>query len=117
VLGRPREKWSKRIALEMEMFNDIVVLDVGENMNKGKTFEFFKWANENATVPVYYTTGGEGDDGKREVGVGFKKVDYVVKADDDSFIVLSELERHLRLTPRENTYWGCKILTHHALMP
>ncbi|GAA5951724.1 hypothetical protein JCM3765_003095 [Sporobolomyces pararoseus] len=110
VLGRPREKWSKRIALEMEMFNDIVVLDVSENMNKGKTFAFFNWANENATVPVYYSTGGEGgEDGKKEVGVGFKKVDYVVKADDDAFIVLSELERHLRLTPRENTYWGYLI--------
>lgn len=107
VLGRPRAKWSKRIALEMEMFNDIVVLDVAENMNKGKTFAFFNWANENATVPVYYT-GGDRIGGKQEVGVGFKKVDYVVKADDDSFIVLSELERHLRLTPRENTYWGCE---------
>ncbi|GAA5911682.1 uncharacterized protein JCM6883_002446 [Sporobolomyces salmoneus] len=109
VLGRPREKWSKRIALEMEMFNDIVVLDVAENMNKGKTFAFFKWANENATVPVYYHAGGENEEGKKEVGVGFKKVDYVVKADDDAFIVLSELERHLRLTPRENTYWGYLI--------
>lgn len=113
VLGRPREKWSKRVSLEMEMFNDIIVLDVSENMNKGKTFEFFKWANENATVPVYYTnkegSNGEEGGGKREVGVGFRKVDYVVKADDDAFIVLSELERHLRLTPRENTYWGCKF--------
>lgn len=97
----------------MELFNDIVVLDTEENMNKGKTFEFFKWANENATVPVYYSPKNkkkrEGE--KRKVGVGFRKVDYVVKADDDSFIVLSELERHLRLTPRENTYWGCKSTT------
>lgn len=89
------------------MFNDIVVLDVAENMNKGKTFAFFNWANENATVPVYYSNGEVA--GKEEVGVGFKKVDYVVKADDDAFIVLSELERHLRLTPRENTYWGYLI--------
>ncbi|GAA5919792.1 hypothetical protein JCM1841_005865 [Sporobolomyces salmonicolor] len=107
ILGRPRAKWSKRIALEMEMFNDLVVLDVEENMNKGKTFQYFAWANENATVPVYYARRGEGQDGgARTVGVGFQKADYVVKADDDSFIVLSELERHLRITPRENTYWG-----------
>ncbi|GAA6012082.1 hypothetical protein JCM11491_001744 [Sporobolomyces phaffii] len=111
VLGRPRDKWSKRVALEMEMFNDIVVLDVAENMNKGKTFAFFRWAHENATVPVYYASRGDAAvvDGKRQVGVGFKKADYVVKADDDSFIVLSELERHLRLTPRHNTYWGYLI--------
>ncbi|GAA5863790.1 hypothetical protein JCM1840_005767 [Sporobolomyces johnsonii] len=107
ILGRPRAKWSKRIALEMEMFNDLVVLDVEENMNKGKTFQYFTWANENATVPVYYARRGEGEDGgARTVGVGFQKADYVVKADDDAFIVLSELERHLRITPRENTYWG-----------
>jgi hypothetical protein len=36
-----------------------------------------------------------------QVGVGFKKADYVVKADDDAFIRLDELERHLRVTPRE----------------
>lgn len=109
ILGRPRAKWAKRIALEMEMFNDMVVLDVEENMNKGKTFRYFEWASENATVPVYYSRPGEAGlvDGVRQVGVGFKKADYVVKADDDAFIVLSELERHLRITPRENTYWGC----------
>ncbi|BGP22721.1 glycosyltransferase family 31 protein [Rhodotorula toruloides] len=108
VLGRPRQKWSKRIALEMEMFNDIVVLDVEENMNKGKTFRYFSWAAENATVPVFYALPGEEGlvDGQRQVGVGFRKADYVVKADDDSFIDLGELERHLRITPRENTYWG-----------
>ncbi|BGP37841.1 hypothetical protein JCM10449v2_001763 [Rhodotorula kratochvilovae] len=108
ILGRPRKKWAKRIALEMEMFNDVVVLDVEENMNKGKTFAYFSWASENATVPVYYSRPGDAGlvDGVRQVGVGFKKADYVVKADDDSFIVLSELERHLRITPRENTYWG-----------
>ncbi|ORY72612.1 hypothetical protein BCR35DRAFT_354380 [Leucosporidium creatinivorum] len=101
VLGRPRKSYAKRVALEMEMHNDIIVLDTEENMNKGKTFEYFKWAADNATVPMYYRKEGEG-----EVGVGFKKADYVVKADEDSFIVLSELERHLRITPRERTYWG-----------
>ncbi|GAA6004897.1 uncharacterized protein JCM10292_002550 [Rhodotorula paludigena] len=111
ILGRPRKKWAKRIALEMEMFNDLVVLDVEENMNKGKTFKYFSWASENATVPVYYSPAGEAGmvNGVRQVAVGFQKADYVVKADDDSFIVLSELERHLRITPRENTYWGYLI--------
>ncbi|KWU46466.1 hypothetical protein RHOSPDRAFT_3142, partial [Rhodotorula sp. JG-1b] len=111
VIGRPRPKWAKRIALEMEMFNDLVVLDVEENMNQGKTFKYFTWAAENATVPVYYSRKGESGmvDGVKQVGVGFKKADYVVKADDDAFIRLDELERHLRVTPRENTYWGYLI--------
>lgn len=102
VLGRPRETHARRIAAEMEMYNDIVVLDVKENMNRGKTHAFFKWAAENGTVPVFYRKPGQ-----KEVGVGFQKADYVVKADDDTFLVLSELERHLRVTPREKTYWGC----------
>lgn len=84
------------------MYNDVVVLDVEENMNQGKTHAYFKWASENATIPVYYQKEIDG-----AVGVGFKKADYVVKADDDAFLVLSELERHLRISPREKTYWGC----------
>lgn len=105
VLGRPRKAWAQRVALEMETYNDIVVLDINENMNHGKTFEYFKWAADNATVPVYYSPVGAGSN---EVAVGFKKADYVVKADEDSFIMLNELERHLRITPRERTYWGCE---------
>ncbi|KAM0792355.1 hypothetical protein ACM66B_005035 [Microbotryomycetes sp. NB124-2] len=100
ILGRPRKAWSRRIALEMEMYNDVVVLDIAENMNKGKTFKYFEWANDNATVPTYYRTERD------EIGVGFKKADYVVKADEDTFINLTELERHLRVTPRDRTYWG-----------
>jgi hypothetical protein len=100
----------------METFNDIVVLDMAENMNRGKTHAYFKWANENATVPVYYQKrrgavgfNGEEGHGASTVGVGFQKVDYVVKADDDAFLVLSELERHLRVSPRQKTYWGCTL--------
>lgn len=101
ILGRPRSNHARRIALEMETYNDIVVLDSKENMNKGKTYQFFQWAAENATVPVYWQDG-------QQFGVGFQQADYVAKADDDAFIVLSELERHLRVAPREMTYWGCK---------
>lgn len=132
ILGRPKKQHARRIALEMEAYNDVVVLDIKENMNRGKTHAFFQWASENATVPVNYrsvtpaeTVPGSAADaygavqadavtmaGKPgevvKIGVGFKKADYVVKADDDSFLVLSELERHLRVSPRRKTYWGCK---------
>ncbi|PLW58284.1 hypothetical protein PCANC_00848 [Puccinia coronata f. sp. avenae] len=125
VLGRPRIQHVRRIALEMETYNDIVVLDIQENMNRGKTYAFLNWASENATIPVYFhplhepkpKTGINGiggvikPDGMQtvNVGVGFKKADFIVKADDDSFIVLSELERHLRVAPRTMTYWGYLI--------
>jgi len=105
IVGRPRPKWAKRVALEMEMYNDMVVLDITENMNHGKTHAFFTWAHENATVPVYYQRP-PGTAGAGQIGVGFKKVDYVAKADDDTFIDLSELERHLRIAPRKLAYWG-----------
>lgn len=117
ILGRPRKHHARRIALEMETYNDIVVLDIKENMNKGKTHQFFKWANENATVPIYYKPPNGGkrigsldpvDPAVESYNLAFKKADYVVKADDDSFLVLSELERHLRVAPRQGTYWGCE---------
>jgi hypothetical protein len=109
ILGRPRSNHARRIALEMETFNDLVVLDTRENMNRGKTHAYFTWAAENATVPVYYTPPVSNSGQVERVGVGFRKADFVVKADDDSFLVLSELERHLRIAPKDNTYWGCQL--------
>ncbi|KAM0753266.1 hypothetical protein T439DRAFT_378965 [Meredithblackwellia eburnea MCA 4105] len=105
ILGRPEPRYARRVALEMELYNDIVVLDLKENMNRGKTHAYFTWAAQNATVPINYRRRGDGarDD---QIGVGFKKVDYVVKADHDSFVRLDELERNLRVTPRQKTYWG-----------
>lgn len=153
VMGRPRKAFERSVALEMEMYNDIVVLDVQENMNKGKTHAFFRWAAENGTVPILIprneaivadahrahssNVGGTGADrvggglhlahtsdakqlaGNRVRGtvhgangalhdVAWKKADYVVKADDDAFLRLDELERHLRVSPRKMTYWGCE---------
>lgn len=83
-------------------FNDIIFLDMPENMNSGKTHAFFSWAAENATVPHWeYPT----DDAP--VYKGERAPAYVVKADEDSFIMLGELERRLRVAPRSKAYWGC----------
>lgn len=89
-----------------------------ENMNSGKTHAFFTWASQHATVPdVEYVLDDsevvEQSDQLDDVRVkavvkGDKKPDYVVKADDDSFIMLGELERRLRVAPRSMAYWGCK---------
>lgn len=153
IMGRPRKDLERSVALEMELYNDIVVLDVRENMNGGKTHAFFQWAAANATVPIlvprdevdagsathHAKAGGTGSD---RVGgglhlaqassakqlasdyvpgtvrganghlydVAWKKADYVVKADDDAFLRLDELERHLRVSPRKMTYWGCEFV-------
>ncbi|GAC72181.1 galactosyltransferases [Moesziomyces antarcticus T-34] len=142
IIGKPRQAHARRVALEMETFNDIVVLDMEENMNRGKTHAFFRWAAENATVPFLRAvedgqnpasglaqgsvllsepeSRGQGHGQTREVLGGsteqmhryqvlWKKADYVVKADDDAFLILEELERHLRVAPRQMTYWGYLI--------
>ncbi|KAG8882600.1 hypothetical protein FRB98_003576 [Tulasnella sp. 332] len=55
ILGKPKREWERRIQLEMQMYNDIVILPVTENMNNGKTHAFFVWAHENALVPPPFT--------------------------------------------------------------
>ncbi|KDN48861.1 glycosyltransferase family 31 protein [Tilletiaria anomala UBC 951] len=129
ILGRPRARYAHAVALEQEMYNDVVLLNTDENMNHGKTFEFFRWASENATIPIVLGPPASPawssqspssssskeqvpENGGLEVGsrkVRWKMADYVVKADEDAFIVLSELERHLRIIPRTKTYWGYLI--------
>jgi hypothetical protein len=37
---------------------------------------------------------------------GWVRPDYVVKARDDSFVMLAELEARLRTLPRAGVYWG-----------
>lgn len=136
IIGKPRKAHARRVALEMETFNDLVVLDINENMNRGKTHAFFQWAAENATMPFLRAVddeqqrndalaaeqqlrssghgqtrdvlGGSPDQAQR-FQVLWKKADYVVKADDDTYIILEELERHLRVAPRQMTYWGYLI--------
>lgn len=98
-------------------------------MNSGKTHAFFSWAAENATVPDYeyplhprqpaeVEQGEDGEEDRRllELSVpldrpvwrGEKQPQYVVKADEDSFLMLGELERRLRVAPRRMAYWGCE---------
>ena len=115
ILGKPRGKFLRSVLLEQEMYNDIVILDIEENMNRGKTLEYFTWAAENATVPIVVGDPLSSQEETPSVSgkarnVRWKRADYVIKADDDAFIVLKELERHLRLAPRTMTYWGCELL-------
>lgn len=65
-------------------------------MNSGKTQAYFAWAAENAMVP-------DPKGALEEV-----RPDYVVKADEDSFIMLGELEKRLRILGGKKVYWGCE---------
>ena len=85
-------------------YGDIVILEVPENMNSGKTHDYFSWASDNAMVPDVGPSGG-----------AERKPDYVVKSDDDSFIMLGELEKRLRVLRGRKVYWGCQSSFDSAL--
>ncbi|KNZ77440.1 Beta-1,3-galactosyltransferase pvg3 [Termitomyces sp. J132] len=122
ILGQPRKDWERRIKLEMETFNDIIILPMSENMNRGKTHTFFSWAAINAWVPPVYSnisvtppsfsysnhtasppalaphdSPHAWQDQYTAVPQSWVRPDYVVKADDDSFVMLAELEARLRV--------------------
>ncbi|CAG8597831.1 9934_t:CDS:2 [Diversispora eburnea] len=64
------------------MYGDIVILNITENMNEGKTMEYFNWFAK------------------------YRKDNYMVKLDDDSFIHLIHYYRDLQDLPRERAYYG-----------
>ncbi|THH11188.1 hypothetical protein EW145_g791 [Phellinidium pouzarii] len=125
VLGKPRSSWERRIQLESETYNDMIVLPIPENMNSGKTHAFFTWASEDAWVPPlprehnashapkYSYSSITATDPVRLATHDPKLVrqewrasgeqapwvrpDFVVKVDDDSFVMLAELEARLRV--------------------
>ncbi|EOR00452.1 hypothetical protein J056_000650 [Wallemia ichthyophaga EXF-994] len=166
VITNPRSSLRHAVYLEQETFGDLVILDVKENMNSGKSYEFFNWASkyawlpDPATLPTHlisfpsaYNNPHENmlndlhrindKDLEKELfgfdrtvkdpfitnddaaaqhaavdltvthpnapqnsNLEYKRPDFIVKADDDSFIILGELERHLRILPKSLIYWG-----------
>ncbi|KAI0001592.1 hypothetical protein BJV77DRAFT_1057472 [Russula vinacea] len=129
IMGQPRKAWERRVRVEMEEYKDIVILPIPENMNSGKTHTFFTWAASMAWVPpVYFDTDiplpnfsysnasspmrfiashdpiyarqdrASGPSAAQE----WVRPDFVVKVDDDSFVMLAELEARLRVALHEN---------------
>ncbi|KAF7306905.1 Glycosyltransferase family 31 protein [Mycena indigotica] len=129
VMGEPKKDWERRIRLEMETYNDIIILPIAENMNSGKTHTFYSWAALNAWVPpVYPETGTKPhmfsysartlpppalaphdpllawkDKSTSGTPMPWVRPDFVVKMDDDSFVMLAELEARLRVELHSQT--------------
>lgn len=103
-------------------YNDIVILPVSENMNSGKSHAFFTWAASNAWVPPVYSNDTTTPDNlsysnqtssiprlakhdpilahrnqDSENPLPWVRPDFVLKADDDAFVMLAELEARLRV--------------------
>lgn len=87
VLGRPSDdpKVLSKLEEEYHKYGDLMFLDIEENMNEGKTYEYLKFMAD-----TYNSTG----------------LDYVFKADDDSYIRLDRLEMDMRKQKRQMLYWG-----------
>ncbi|CAG8443852.1 3707_t:CDS:2 [Dentiscutata heterogama] len=67
---------------ESKMYGDIVILNITENMNQGKTFEYFNWFAKH------------------------REDNYLLKLDDDTFLHLIHYYRDLQDLPRERAYYG-----------
>lgn len=111
------------------VYNDIIILPMDENMNGGKTHKFFSWASLNAWVPPIYRSSTVPPPtfsysnststppslaphdpflAWQDVSSGQAKPwvrpDFVVKVDDDAFVMLAELEARLRLELHSTPY-------------
>ncbi|OIW18672.1 hypothetical protein TanjilG_13424 [Lupinus angustifolius] len=84
------------VALEIMRYDDIIILNCTENMNKGKTSTFF------STLPeIFNETNGN--------NAPYPPYHYVMKADDDTFVRLNALVESLKPLPREDLYYGFVI--------
>ncbi|KAI0724603.1 hypothetical protein C8T65DRAFT_627054 [Cerioporus squamosus] len=124
ILGQPNKEWERRVKLEMETYKDMIILPITESMNRGKTHAFFSWAANHSWVPpLYYDDFAQvptnftylnasspapalashdplpahRDQIMNSPPKPWVRPDFVVKADDDSFVMLAELEARLRV--------------------
>ncbi|CAG8541494.1 1492_t:CDS:1, partial [Paraglomus occultum] len=89
IMGKPASPDLQiRLDIEQEAYGDLVILNITENLNKGKGLAYWKWV------------------AKTYAGIPENKSLLVAKADSDIFIHLQNLALNLRpLTPKY-LYYG-----------
>ena len=81
--------FSPLLQWENDTFGDIHMIDMEENMNDGKTYEYF------ASMAAMYGNGSREE----------RRWDYVMKVDDDTFLHLGNLVERLRGMRREKVWF------------
>jgi len=89
VFGRLPPDYVTYIELERKLYGDILILDIDEGMNNGKSFAFF-W-----TLAEKY--------GKPDCLIRY---DFIMKVDDDTFIPPTNLVNALSKLPKEGVFYG-----------
>ncbi|KAL2232813.1 uncharacterized protein LOC105155684 [Sesamum indicum] len=82
------------VALEIMRYDDIIILNCQENMNKGKTYTYF------SSLPDMLLN---------DTNVPYPPYHYVMKGDDDVYFRLQSLADSLIPLPRQDLYYGYVI--------
>ncbi|KAL5771636.1 hypothetical protein ACOSP7_015790 [Xanthoceras sorbifolium] len=86
------------VALEIMRYDDIIILNCKENMNKGKTYTYF------SSLPEMFNSSDDDDDKKP-----YPPYHYVMKTDDDTYFRLENLVASLKPLSRDDLYYGYVI--------
>ena len=84
VIAKPTDEIITDVLNSEQNFNhDLILLDINENMDEGKTYHFFKYV---ASLPTRYK--------------------FYLKADQDAYLHLHNINKRLSSLPESNVYWG-----------
>ncbi|MBW0486608.1 hypothetical protein O181_026323 [Austropuccinia psidii MF-1] len=132
ISGQPEnENWLELIKTEQSLHHDMVVLKgVKDNVDLGKTYEYFKWITQRERLRETTQTEHKSShrpkqnfDGGIDQLIGldgfeflqeqdnqkalFGKPKFVLKSDDDTFLVIPNLIKSFKdLDCQQNVYWG-----------
>ncbi|POW19594.1 hypothetical protein PSHT_04477, partial [Puccinia striiformis] len=133
ISGQPEnENWTELLKIEQSLHHDLVVLkDLADNIDRGKTFEFFKWIAQrekrrqdiitsDSSLPTSHqfldeaaldgwpeSSSDSSVDDRDPRKVAYGKPKFVIKSDDDTFLVIPNLLKVFKdLDCQKNIYWG-----------